>query len=216
MNRVSFLVKIIRSHFLAGILVLIPLWVTVWLLRGIFNSIRNYYLLLPDAILPKTYFNPQLAVLIDGILVIGFLIALIIITSFIGWGSKNFIGQKILKWISLLIQRIPVLGAIYNSLDQLLKTLASGSDKQFRRVVYVEFPRKDMWTIAFVTGSAIDPLPPGYLNIFVAAVPNPTSGFFMMVKESEVIESHLTVEQAFKMILSFGIVHPHPPAKAGS
>jgi uncharacterized membrane protein len=134
----------------------------------------------------------------------GFLAALGI--SFLGWVSKQYLGQKILELIAFLIQRIPVVRTVYSALDQLLKTVAAGGGKQFSRVVYVEFPRAGCWTLAFVTGRAKVPGSNSpHLNVFVPATPNPTSGFYLIVAEQDVREAGMSVEEAFKAILSLGI-----------
>ena len=99
-----------------------------------------------------------------------------------------------------------MLRSIYGALEQLLHTLAQGGGAQFRRVVYIEYPRKDVWALAFVTGPARAPgFPDGYLNVYVPTTPNPTSGFHLLVAEAEVRPSELSVEEAFKTILSLGI-----------
>jgi uncharacterized membrane protein len=128
--------------------------------------------------------------------------------SFLGWISKRYAGARVLDFLSRVFQRIPVVRSVFGGLDQLVKTLSAGGQQQFSRVVYVEYPRRDCWTLAFVTGEPKS-LPDGfegeYLNIYVPTTPNPTSGFFLIVSASEVRESGLRVEDAFKMILSFGI-----------
>ncbi len=96
--------------------------------------------------------------------------------------------------------------SVYSALDQLLRTLAAGGGKQFNRVVYVEYPRKGIWALAFVTGPAREKhIPEGHLNIYIPTTPNPTSGFHLIVSEADVRESGMTVEHAFKTILSLGI-----------
>ncbi len=137
--------------------------------------------------------------------------------SALGWASKQFIGRKILDLLADLIQRIPVLRGVYSSLDQLLKTLVSGNGQQFSRVVYVEYPRKGVWVIAFVTGPAKGPaIPPAHLNIYVPTTPNPTSGFHLIVPETDVRETQMKVEEAFKTLLSLGIAQSESPTGGGS
>jgi uncharacterized membrane protein len=102
-----------------------------------------------------------------------------------------------------------VIRGVYSALDQLLRTLANGGGQQFNRVVYIEYPRKGLLAIAFVTGPARGPaVPPGHLNVYVPTTPNPTSGFHLIVPENEVRESLLKVEDAFKTILSLGLAQP--------
>ncbi len=129
--------------------------------------------------------------------------------SVVGFTSKFYLGKQVWKFIGDVASRIPVLGAIYGTLDQLIRTLSSSGSKQFSRVVYLEFPRKDVWVVGFVTGPIhLKGFSEGYLNVFVPAVPNPTSGFHLIVREAEVRDSGLRVDEAFKMILSLGVAAP--------
>ena len=124
----------------------------------------------------------------------------------LGWFSRRYLGKKSLELIEEIILRIPVLRGIYTALTQMLRALTVGGGQQFHRVVYLEYPRKGLWTLAFVTGPAKGPaVPPHHLNVYVPTTPNPTSGFYLIVPEGEVRESHMKVDEAFKTILSLGI-----------
>jgi len=208
MNKIQALTGVVRSHFFAGVMIIVPIAVIAWIFKAILLSVWDSYQTLPDFIQPRTYFSSGVVFFLDGLFIIALLVLFLVGVSFFGWASKLYLGQKALKTFGVLIQRIPILGTVYHSLDQLLKTIGTDSGQQFRRVVYVEFPRKGMWTLAFVTGSTRAPAPEGCLNIFIPMTPNPTSGFYLVVPESEVRESHLKVDQAFKVILSMGIVQP--------
>ena len=193
---------LVRKNFLTGTLVLIPLAVVVWLLRAIFAWIWGFYALLPAPIQPESNFGNFLAFLLTCTI-------LFTLVTFLGWASKLYLGIRILSTVEVVIQRIPVLGTVYSALNQLIKTFSqSSASKHFRRVVYVEYPRKGTWVIAFVTGKARTKIRDfdSSLNVFVPTVPNPTSGFHIIVPEADVRESGLTVEAAFKIILSLGIV----------
>ena len=127
----------------------------------------------------------------------------------VGFISRLYIGKKFVSLLSEVLQKVPIFGTIYSSLDQLAKSVGPSGGKQFSRVVLIEYPRKDVWAVAFVTGELkIRALPAGYLNVYVPTVPNPTSGFHLMVPESDVRESGLKVDEAFRMILSLGISQP--------
>lgn len=201
------LVELIKRHFLAGVLVLIPFGVITWILAAVVRTVWQLHLFLPSALRPEAVFtDPISARLFNLGLTLGILVVLVIGISGLGWGSKQYLGRKALELLGDLIQHIPVIRSVYSALDQLLKTLATGSGRQFSRVVYVEYPRKGIWTLAFVTGPAREPgIPPQHLNIYVPTTPNPTSGFHLIVPESDVRDSHLKVEDAFKTILSLGI-----------
>lgn len=200
--------SLFRRHFLTGIFVLIPFGVVAWIINKIFSALWTLHLLIPDEWKPIHYFEPITAEFINLALTIGITILFAFFVSSLGWFSKNILGARILRFFSDLIQRIPVVRAIYSSLNQLLKTMETGDKQQFSRVVYVEYPRKGTYALAFVTGAARTPVEQSkdqFLNIYVPTTPNPTSGFHLIVSEADVQDSHLTVEEAFKTILSLGI-----------
>lgn len=199
-----------RRHFLTGVFVLIPIGVVAWILVKLFGAIWSLQVLIPEEWKPINHFDEFIAQLLNFAISIGLTILVVIGVSALGWFSKNVIGRKILKGVSDLIQRIPVVRAIYSSLNQLLHTMAAGDKQQFSRVVYVEYPRKGSWALAFVTGTARNPTGTTgvFLNLYVPTTPNPTSGFHLIVAESEVRDSHLSVESAFQTILSLGIAQP--------
>ncbi len=202
---------LLRSHFFSGLLILIPLAVIVWMLLGALHALWQLHNVLPQSWQPDFIFrdDPAVATLFDGMITIGCALVLALGVSVLGWSSKHYLGRKMLETIGELIQHIPVIRSVYSALDQLLKTLAAGGGQQFNRVVYVEYPRRGMWTLAFVTGHAKGlGAPPDHLNIYVPTTPNPTSGFHLIVPEAEVRESHMKVEDAFRTILSLGIAQP--------
>lgn len=195
-----------RKNFLTGVFVLIPFGVVAWILTKVFGALWTFHRILPTAWQPEHYFEPLTAQFLNFALTIALTFVFILWVSVLGWASKQYLGAKILGMLSLIIQRIPVVRAVYSSLNQLLKTMSLGGKQQFNRVVYLEYPRKGVWALAFVTSSANPPDAQGpYLNVYVPTTPNPTSGFHLIVPESDVKDSHLTVEAAFTTILSLGI-----------
>lgn len=210
MNKVEVIKKgliLLRAHFFAGVLIIIPIAVIGWLLLAALGTIWALQEVLPLAWRPENYLpNAFLVLLVKLAFTIACALVLALGISTLGWASKQFLGGKILRMIGDFIQKIPILRSIYSALDQLLKTLAANGDQQFNRVVYFEYPRKGVWVIAFVTGPAKSTaFPSGYLNIYVPTTPNPTSGFHLIVPETEVRDSNLKVEDAFKILLSLGI-----------
>jgi uncharacterized membrane protein len=203
MKRIQFL----RSHFLAGLLVLAPLGVITWLLTIALGALWRVHFLLPEDWRPDAWSSdPLVATLLNLGVTLGISLFLLVAISVLGWSSKQYIGKKVLQWVGEWIQRIPVIRSVYSALDQFLRTLTAGGGQQFNRVVYIEYPRKGIWALAFVTGPAVGPaVPPKHLNVYIPTTPNPTSGFHLIVPEEEVRESHLKVEDAFKTILSLGI-----------
>jgi uncharacterized membrane protein len=195
MNRIFGLLK---ANFFAGILVLIPFLVVGWIITGLIGALMSVQEFFPSWIVEQ----PALRWMVTASL----LFAVGVTVSLVGWVSKQYIGEQIIEWIGEWIERIPVVRSIYGSLNQLLKTLGSGEKNQFSRVVYFEFPRAGCWTLGFVTGQAKGLETEGeLLNIFIPTTPNPTSGFYLMVPSKEVRDSHLSVEEAFKRLLSLGV-----------
>lgn len=202
--------RLLQRHFFAGLLVLIPLAVIFWILGAALGSLWQLQSFLPEAWNPSQLdLDPRFVTLIQVAITVGLALFLALGVSFLGWVSKQYLGRKTLEILADLIQRIPVVRSIYSALDQLLKTMAAGGSQQFNRVVYVEYPRKGCWALAFVTGPARGPAAPvAHLNVYVPTTPNPTSGFHLIVPENEVRESLMSVEDAFKTILSLGIAQP--------
>lgn len=203
---------LVRRNFLSGVLVVIPLAVAVWILAGALGALWQLPDVLPRAWRPESLFHNRAAALVIRIALMLSLAGLLALgISILGWMSKQFLGKKMLDFVeSRIIERIPIVRSIYSALDQLLQTMAAGGGgQQFSRVVYVEYPRRGSWALAFVTGAAKGPnVMPGHLNVYVPTTPNPTSGFHLMVPEAEVRESQMKVEEAFKTILSLGIAQP--------
>jgi uncharacterized membrane protein len=191
---------IIKDHFLSGLIVLAPILIVAiafqWVFGGLFDLIHE----VTGAI------SPIWDVLILG----GVLLAGVIVVSLVGLFSRLYFGKKVFEWLKEGIEKIPFFGSIYSTLEQLFNAVSSKGGKQFNRVVFIEYPRKDVWAVAFVTGQAnLKGLPSGFISLFVPTVPNPTSGFHLMVKETDVIESNLKVDDAFKLILSLGVATPN-------
>ena len=207
--RIKKIQSIIKDHFLSGLLILAPILIVAVVFHWIFGGILGWIETVPLRFL----FNgteADIAGFIRLLIMIGILLVGILLISVIGFFSRNYFGEKVFEWLKEGLEKIPVFGSIYASLNQLLKAISSQGGKQFNRVGYVEYPRREMWSLAFVTGHAtMKGIPPGYISIFIPAVPVPTSGFHLMVKESEVIESGLKVDEAFKLILSLGTAIPH-------
>jgi uncharacterized membrane protein len=202
--------SIIKDHFLSGLLILAPLLIVTivffWIFGGVLGWIEN----VPLKLIFKNA-DQDVAGVIRLLLSISILVAGVIAISLIGFFSRLYFGKKLFQWMGEGIEKVPFFGPIYASLRQLFSAISNSGGKQFSRVVYFEYPRKEVWAVGFVTGHAtLKGMPPGYLSIFIPTVPNPTSGFHLMVKETEVIESGLKVDEAFKLILSLGVAMPTP------
>jgi uncharacterized membrane protein len=206
----SNLLALLKRHFLAGLFVLAPLGVIAWIVVSALGALWRLHLWLPEAWRPETFLSDPTAVAFANTLfMLGAALVLALGISALGWASKQYLGEKLLDLVGHLIERVPVIRGVYSALNQLLKTLAAEGGSQFNRVVYIEYPRKGIWALAFVTSHARGVgLPPGHLNVYVPTTPNPTSGFHLIVPEAEVRDAHMPVEDAFKTLLSLGIAQP--------
>ena len=186
----------IRNNFIAGIVVLIPIGITLYLTLFI---IRISGRIIPKEINPNNYlpFN------IPGVEII---IALIVIT-FIGWLSLSFLGKKFFEFFNNILKKIPILRTIYSAIGQMTETFTKSDSKQ-KSVVLLEYPRKGIWAVGFTTkenkGIIRDKVGEEILNVFIPTTPNPTSGFLLMVPKKELIYLDVTFEQASKFIVSAG------------
>jgi uncharacterized membrane protein len=197
-----------KKYFITGLLVLVPLFITLWVLHTLINTMDQSLLLLPMAWRPKNLFGAE----IPGI---GALLTLLII-FFTGLVATNFFGrQLILLWESML-SRVPFVKSIYSSVKQVSDTLFSDSGNAFRKALLIEYPRQGTWTIAFLTGKpggdVTNHLQGDYVSVYVPTTPNPTSGFFLMLPKKDVIELDMSVDAALKYIISMGTVAPQSAA----
>jgi uncharacterized membrane protein len=187
--------KKLGDYFVAGILVIVPLGASILILIWVFNSIDHILQPIIRAIAGHD---------ITGV---GFGVTIILIFV-VGIVARNFIGKKLVKYGESLITRVPVFRSLYYGIRQILESMASSDKTGFMRVVLVEFPRKDMWTIAFVTNETVLDNGEKLLNLLVPTSPTPWSGFFQIVKETDVIPTKITVEEALKMSVSGGMTVP--------
>ncbi len=201
----------LRQYFITGLLVWLPMGVTVWVLLwlvGILDSIFLAVLAGAEALLPGlTPLADQLR-RIPGLGVI--LVAVVVLGT--GLFVANMFGQWWLRQWERLMQRIPVVRSIYSSVKQVSDTLFSGSGQAFSKALLVQYPRQGAWTIAFLTGQpggeVARHLDGDYLSVYVPTTPNPTSGFFLMVPRGDVVELKMSVDEALKYVISMGVVVP--------
>ena len=196
----SILTKI-RNYFIAGVVVLIPIGITIYL-TILITSVSSK--ILPKEINPNHYLPYN----IPGLEII---ITLFLIT-FIGWLSLSFIGKRLLNLFNTVLKRIPILRTIYSAIVQMTETFTK-TDNQKKNVVLVEYPRKGTWAVGFATkensGEITDKLNRKLINVFVPTTPNPTSGFLLMFPKEEVVYLDLTFEEASKFIVSAGTSNPN-------
>jgi uncharacterized membrane protein len=193
----------LRRYLMAGLLVWVPLGVTLLIVAFLVDLMDQTLLLLPTAIQPEHLLGfriPGLGLVLTAIVV---LVTGMVVT--------NLFGMQLFTIGERLLQRIPLVRSIYASVKQVTESMFS-SGKSFRKVVLVEYPRKGMWSLAFQTGAGADEISrktgQEIVNIFIPTTPNPTSGFFLMVPRDDVIELDMNVDQGLKMLLSVGVVVP--------
>lgn len=193
-----------RKYFITGLLILVPLAITLWVLNLIIGTMDQSLLLLPEKWRPHAIFGFD----IPGL---GTILTLLVI-FLTGVATRNFIGRQVVYAWEALVIRIPVVSSIYSSVKQVSDTLFSSSGNAFRKAVLVQYPREGSWTIAFLTGvpggDVRNHLKGDYISIYVPTTPNPTSGFFLMVPRADTIELDMNVDAALKYIVSMGVVAP--------
>ena len=194
----------LKTWFLTGLLVLVPLAITLWVLNLIISTMDQSLALLPAAWQPVRLFGLSLPGL-------GAILTLVFILL-VGMLAHNFIGQRLVSWWEALLRHIPVVGPIYSSVKQVSDTLLSSSGNAFRKALLVQYPRQGSWTIAFLTGrpggDVQNHLQGDYVSVYVPTTPNPTSGFFLMMPRADTIELDMSVDTALKYIVSMGVVSP--------
>ena len=192
-----------RTYFLTGILVTAPIGITAWLIYSFVDYVdTNIIPLIPPAYNPEDYLEHS----VPGL---GVVILLIVITA-IGAFVTNFLGRWLVRFGERLLGRVPVVRSIYGTLKQIFDAVLAQSSTAFREVVLVEYPRKDVWVIGFITSPPSAEIK-GHVGedrhyVFVPTSPNPTSGFLMIVKEEEVRRLAISVEEGIKLVISMGIV----------
>lgn len=200
----------LKNDLIAGLLVLIPLATTIWLTITIATWVINFLTQIPKQLNPFDGLNPILVDILN--LLVGLAVPLLSILV-IGLMARNIAGSWLLDVGERLLHAIPLAGQVYKTLKQLLETLLRDSHGKFRRVVLVEYPRRGIWAIGFVTGiishEIQNHISRPVISIFIPTTPNPTTGWYAIVPEEEVINLSISVEDAFKIIVSGGIVAPN-------
>lgn len=194
----------IRVNLLAGILFLTPVMATFFFLRVLFNFVDGFLRFLPEPFQPENF----LPFRIPGL----GLILLFLTVLLTGFAVRNYMGRKLVEVWDRVIETIPLVNKLYLAVKQLVETIFNRSPQDFQRVVLVEYPKDGSYALGFVTGFATGEIQrktkQKVLNVFVPTTPNPTSGFFLMVPEQSVIPMEMSVEDAFKLLVSGGIISP--------
>jgi uncharacterized membrane protein len=194
----------VKRYFITGLLIWVPLVITVWVLDLLVGTMDQTLRLLP----PEWRTEGWLGVHVPGM---GVLLTLVVVFS-TGVFAANIIGQRLVRFWEGVLSRIPVVNSIYTGVKQVSDTLFRPGGEAFRKALLVQWPSPGMWTIAFLTGQpggdVANHLKGDYVSIYVPTTPNPTSGYFVMVPRASVVELDMTVDEALKYIISMGVVAP--------
>ena len=193
-----------KRYLVTGLLIWVPLGITLWVLRLLIGTMDETLLLLPRNLQPEAVF---------GFYIPGFGVILTLLVVFLtGLFTTNIIGQRLLMFWEGLLSRIPVVKSIYYSVKQVSDTLFSSNGEAFRKALLVQYPREGSWTVAFLTGQpgrdVASHLDGEHVSVYVPTTPNPTSGFFLIMPRKDVIELDMSVDDALKYIISIGVVPP--------
>ncbi|MYM35959.1 DUF502 domain-containing protein [Duganella sp. FT50W] len=193
-----------RKYFITGLLILVPLAITAWVLNLVISTMDQSLLFVPERWQPRTLIGfdiPGLGTLLT-----------ILIVFLTGLLTNNLVGNYVVRMWEKLLTRIPIVSSLYSSVKQVSDTLFSSSGNAFRKAVLIPYPHQNSWTIAFLTGTpggdVKNHLVGDYVSVYVPTTPNPTSGFFLMLAKQDVVELDMTVDAALKYIVSMGVVAP--------
>jgi len=207
----------LKNDLIAGLLVVIPLATTIWLATTVSRFVLAFLTSIPKQFNPFNTLNPVLQELIN--LGLGLLVPLLGILL-IGLMARNIVGRWLLEFGEGTLLRIPLAGSVYKTLKQLLETFLQGNSSRFRRVVLVEYPREGLYALGFVTGVLSNAMQSEFsetmLSVFIPTAPNPTTGWYAVVPERSVRDLDLSVEDAFRTIISAGIVSPDDREQAST
>ena len=190
-----------KKYLITGLLIWLPLSITLWVIRFIVTTMDGVF---PSWSIPEVIQRQHIP---------GFGLLMAVLLVFItGVLAANFIGERLVGWWELLLNRIPIVRSIYSSVKQVSDTILSPNGQAFRKAVLVQYPRQGMWTIAFLTGTpgpgVAEHLPGEHVSVYVPTTPNPTSGFFIMLPKADLVELDMSVDAALKYIVSMGVVAP--------
>jgi len=200
-----------KKYLITGLLIWIPLVITIWVLKLVVDTLDQTLLLLPTVLRTESWLGvhiPGLGVLLT--------ILIVLVTGIL---AANFIGERLVRIWDELIHRIPFVSSIYSSVKQVSDTLFSSGGQAFRKALLVQWPREGMWTIGFLTGTpggdVANHLQGDFLSVYVPTTPNPTGGYFVIIARKDVIELDMSVDQALTYIISMGVVAPGANLKNG-
>lgn len=205
----------LRGNFFTGVVVIAPLGLTAWLVWTVVGWVDSFVMpFVPRAYHPEElfmrYFGVESPIDIRGFGVIFFLLFTIVV----GWIAKGLIGRSFIRWGERQVDRMPVVRSVYSGVKQLAETVFAQSERSFEKACLVQYPRKGIWAIGFISTEAKGEIVrrsetmENLISVFVPTTPNPTSGFLLFFPASEVVELDMTIEEAAKLVISAGLVYP--------
>ena len=208
----------LRTSFLTGIVVIAPVALTIWLIWSVIGWFDGFVLpFVPDAYRPEeilnTIFGYDLKLNIRGVGVVVFLV----FATLVGWLAKGLIGRSFIKYAENLVNRMPVVRSFYSGIKQIAETVFAQQERSFEKACMIEYPRKGIWAIGFISTTAKGEIADrnssigSMVSVFVPTTPNPTSGFLLFFPKKDIIELDMSIEDAAKLVISAGLVYP--PAK---
>tara|TARA_Y100000814_G_scaffold291399_1_gene267717 strand:+ start:427 stop:1020 length:594 start_codon:yes stop_codon:yes gene_type:complete len=189
----------LKNYLITGIISIIPIYLTYWIIENLFNFFSG-----PGKRIIEIFFDVEfqfLTQLVGFLLTLSFLILLGLIV-------KNVFGKKIYNYFELLLSNIPIINRIYKTIKNVTDTLASSKEQTFTKVVMIEYPKKNLWTLAMVTSESVDSKGNQYYNLFVPTTPNPTSGYLIICRKEDTVDAGVTVEEGLSIIISGGMLGP--------
>ena len=192
--------KSFKYYIFTGLLSILPVAATYWILLKLFQFFST-----PGATIVEYLFKDKVPKYIPELA--GFILTILFI-SFAGMVVSNVLGKRIYAWFEAVLARIPVVSIVYRTIKQITSSLSGPNRRAFKKVVYIEYPRKGIWTLTMVTGESINKTGEKYYHIFVPTTPNPTSGFMLYIPQNDTLETEMSVEEGLKIIISGGMLAP--------
>ena len=192
--------KSFKYYIFTGLLSILPVAATYWILLKLFQFFST-----PGAAIVEFIFKDKVPKYIPELT--GFILTILFI-SFAGMVVSNVLGKRIYAWFEAVLARIPVVSIVYRTIKQITSSLSGPNRQAFKKVVYIEYPRKGIWTLTMVTGESKNKTGAKYYHIFVPTTPNPTSGFMLYIPQNDTLEAEMSVEEGLKIIISGGMLAP--------
>ena len=192
--------KSFKYYIITGLLSILPIAATYWILLKLFQFFST-----PGAAIVEFIFKDKVPKYVPELA--GFILTILFI-SFAGMVVSNVLGKRIYAWFETVLSRIPVVSVVYRTIKQITSSLSGPNRQAFKKVVYIEYPRKGIWTLTMVTGESINKTGEKYYHIFVPTTPNPTSGYMLYIPQNDTLETEISVEEGLKIIISGGMLAP--------